>query len=45
MKFGTRIEDSLNIKYGRYGVSNSNPLAPPTAQTCSHVYTNNIEEE
>lgn len=28
MKFGTEIEDSLNIKYTKFDVSISNSLAP-----------------
>ncbi len=37
-KFGTLIEDRLNIKHSKFGVSNS--LAAP--QSFSHVYANNI---
>ncbi len=32
MKFGTQIEDSLNITHSEFGVSNSKILAPPTVQ-------------
>ncbi len=38
--FGTYIEDSLNINHIEFGVSNSNPLVPPTAQSCTYVYAN-----
>ncbi len=44
VKFGTQIEDSLNINHSKFGVSNSNPLAPPTAYICTHVYANNLAE-
>lgn len=42
VKFGTQIEDSLNINHTKFEVSNSNPLAPPTAQIGTHVYANNF---
>ncbi len=42
VKFGTKIEDSLNINHTKFEVSNSNPLAPPTAQSCTHVYSNHF---
>ncbi len=42
VKFGTLIEDSLNINHSKFGVSNSNSIAPPLVQNCTHVYANNI---
>jgi len=42
MKFGTQIENTLIINHGKFGDSNSIPLAPPTVQICIHVYANNF---
>ncbi len=36
------IEDSPNINHTKFGVSNSNPLAPPLVQICTHVCANNF---
>ncbi len=38
VKFGTQIKDSMNINHSKFGVSDSNSLAPPSAQICTHVY-------
>jgi hypothetical protein len=40
--FDILIEDSPNIKYTNFGVSNSFPLAPPTVQSFTHVYADNF---
>ncbi len=40
--FGTQTEDSANINHSKFGVSNSNSLAPPLVQTFTHVYANNF---
>ncbi len=40
MKYGARIEDSLIINHSKFGVSNSNSLAPPIGQICTHVSAN-----
>ncbi len=42
MKFGTNIEDSLNINHSKFGVPISNSLAPPIGQTCTHISANNF---
>ncbi len=42
MKFGTLIEDSPNINHTKFGVFNSNSLAPPLVQICTHVCANNF---
>ncbi len=38
MKFGTQIEDSLNINHSKFGVSNSNSLAT----TCQIGVSNSL---
>ncbi len=43
VKFGTQIQDSLNINQSKFGVFNSNSLAPPTGQTSTHVSECNLE--
>ncbi len=43
VKFGTLIEDSPNITHSKFGVSNSNSLAPPLVQSFTLVYANNCE--
>ncbi len=42
VKFGTLIEDSLNTNHSKFGVSNSNSLAPPLVKNFTHVYANNF---
>ncbi len=42
MKFGTQIDDSLNISYSKFGGSISNSLVSPTGQICTHVSANNF---
>ncbi len=32
VKFGTLIDDTVNSKHTKFGVSNSNSLAPPLVQ-------------
>lgn len=41
-KFGTPIEERLNINQSKFGVSNSDSLAPPTVQMCTIVYASNF---
>ncbi len=42
VKIGALIEDSLNTNHSKFGVSNSNSLAPPLVQNFTHVYANNF---
>ena len=42
IKFGTLIEDKPIIDHSKFEVSNSMSLAPPTVQSCTHVYVNNF---
>ncbi len=42
VKFGTLIKDILNTNHSKFGVSNSNSLAPPLVQSFTHVYANNF---
>ena len=42
MKFGTLIEEGLTYQHSKFGVSKSLPLAPPSVQSCTHVYANNF---
>ncbi len=42
IKFGTKIEDSLNINHSKFGVSNSNSLAPPLVQIFTYVHAKNF---
>ncbi len=42
IKFGTKIEDSLNINHSKFGVSNSNSLAPPLVQIFTYVCAKNF---
>jgi len=37
MKFGTQIEDSLNINHSDFGASNFIPLIPPLSK-CAHTF-------
>ncbi len=37
VQFGTLIDDSVNSNYTKFGVSNSNSLAPPLVQKFNFV--------
>ncbi len=38
VKLGTLIDDNVNSNHTKFGVSNSNSLAPPLVQSFTHIY-------
>ncbi len=42
VKFGRLIDDSVDSNHSKFGVSNSNSLAPPLVQSFTHIYVNNF---